>query len=419
MKIVVFNLRYGANLGDRLIAECLAAELAGADPSFIVDTQDLGGRDAPQTGAGKRGLRMAALFLLQAMPGPVRQKVAGMMLDRLVKRRLEPRWAQVLSDADAVVIGGGGIFADSDLNFPMKIGAALRMATERGLPVAIHAVGVSPGWSPRGRILLGRGLLGARLASLTLRDTGGLAMWARELGAYALPVPGIAPDPALTLGNHMAMGARDPAGRTIGLCITSPAALRYHSDKAPRRDMARWYLALAEELYLRGYRVQGFTTGAVEDGVFAERLAADFSHCTGGGTIAQPASAQEMVTLIHACRALVSHRLHAVIVAHVGGVPALALAWDGKMAGQMAMMGHADRLVDVALLEPLQAADLVEKVMAQGIDTDRRDALVEEARRGTRRLAKALREAVERDISGRDTVGQDVSARKAVVRDDA
>jgi hypothetical protein len=55
MKIVVFNLRYGANLWDRLIAECLAAELAGADPSFIVDTQDLGGRDAPQTGAGKRG----------------------------------------------------------------------------------------------------------------------------------------------------------------------------------------------------------------------------------------------------------------------------------------------------------------------------------------------------------------------------
>jgi polysaccharide pyruvyl transferase WcaK-like protein len=357
---------------------------------------------------------MAALFVLQAMPGPVRQRVAGMMLDRLVRRRLEPRWAQVLSDADAVVIGGGGIFADSDLNFPMKIGAALRMAAERGLPVAVHAVGVSPGWSPRGRALLGRGLLGARLASLTLRDTGGLAMWARELGAYALPVPGIAPDPALTLGDHMAMGARDPAGRTIGLCITSPAALRYHSDKAPRRDMADWYLGLAGELHLRGYRVQGFTTGAVEDGVFAQRLAQDFTRCTGGGTIAQPASAQEMVTLIHACRAVVSHRLHAIIVAHVGGIPALALAWDGKMAGQMAMMGHADRLVDPAGLEPLQAADLVERIMAQGIDTDRRDALVEEARRGTRRLARALREAV-----GAEAGAQEAVERKAVVRDDA
>lgn len=394
MKIVVFNLRYGANLGDRLIAECLAAELAGADPSFVVDTQDLGGRDAPQTGAGKRGLRMMALFALQAMPGMARQRVAGMMLDRLVRRRLEPRWAGVLSDADAVVIGGGGIFADSDLNFPMKIAAALRMAAGRDLPVAIHAVGVSPGWSPRGRVLLGQGLMGARLSSLTLRDTGALAMWARELGAYALPVPGIAPDPALTLGDHMAAGAPDPAGRTIGLCITSPAALRYHSSHAPRRNMAGWYLALAGELYLRGYRVQGFTTGAVEDGVFAERLAQDFARSTGGGTIAQPASAQEMVTLIHGCLAVVSHRLHAVIVAHVGGIPALALAWDGKMAGQMAMMGHADRLVDPATLEPSRAVDLVEEFIAQGIDTARRDALIEEARRGTRRLAKALRKAV-------------------------
>lgn len=409
MKIVVFNLRYGANLGDRLIAECLAAELAGVDPSFEIDAQDLGGRDAPQTGTGKRGLRMVALYVLQALPACARQRVAGMMLERLVKRRLEPRWAGVLSDADAVVIGGGGIFADSDLNFPMKIGAALRMAAARDLPVAIHAVGVSPGWSPRGRALLGRGLLGARLASLTLRDTAALAMWARELGAYALPVPGIAPDPALTLGDHMEMGGGDPGCRTIGLCITSPAALRYHSDKAPRRDMAGWYLALAEELYRRGYRVQGFTTGAVEDSVFAEGLAVNFARRTGGGTIAQPDSAQEMVTLIHGCLAVVSHRLHAVIVAYVRAIPALALAWDSKMAGQMAMMGHADRLVDPAGLEPLAAADLVEAIMAQGIDAARRDSLVEEARRATRRLALALREATARKASGR----------KAVVREDA
>jgi hypothetical protein len=88
MKIVVFNLRYGANLWDRLIAECLAAELAGADPSFIVDTQDLGGRDAPQTGAGSEAAHGRALCVA-GDAGACAATVAGMMLDRLVRRRLE------------------------------------------------------------------------------------------------------------------------------------------------------------------------------------------------------------------------------------------------------------------------------------------------------------------------------------------
>lgn len=408
MKIVVFNLRYGANLGDRLIAECLAADLLAADPSFVIDTQDLGGRDAPQTGAGKRGLRMAALFALQSMPGAARQWAAGKMLDRLVTRRLEPRWRAVLSDADAVVIGGGGIFADSDLNFPMKIAAALRLAAERNLPVAIHAVGVSPGWSRRGRVLFGEGLLAANLCSLTLRDAGAVAMWAQELHAYALPVPTIAPDPALTLADHMTLpDAGD--GKTIGLCITSPAALRYHGGHGPRRDMGAWYLALVGDLHRRGYRVIGFTTGAVEDGVFAETLSDRFAAQTGGETIAQPGSAQEMVTLIGGCRALVSHRLHAIITGYVLGIPALALAWDGKMAGQMAMMGHAERLVDPARLEAGQAADRVEVMLGEGIDPARRDALVEDARQGTRRLARALKMAA--------GVVEDAPARGVVLAD--
>ncbi len=398
MKIVVFNLRYGANLGDQLIAQCVAAELSKAEPSFAIVTEDLGGRDAPPTGTRHRGLRMAALFILQALPKPARQWVAGKLLERLVRARLEPRWHAVLSDADAVVIGGGGIFADSDLNFPMKISAAIRMATDRQLPLAIHAVGVSPGWSPRGRRLFDEALRRAKLCSLTMRDDSAIAMWNAELRNDSLRPTGVAPDPALTLTHHLSIESADPGRpQTIGICLTSPAALRYHGvSLAGARAIEQWYLSVAAELSQRGFRVVGFDTGVTEDVHFAMQLANAFAQATNSKGHIAPSSdnATALVTLISGFHGLISHRLHAIIAAYTLGIPGLALEWDPKMQGQMDMLGCGDRLLDAQRFDASGVADRIETIIAQGINLDRRDTLVQQAQAATLRLARCLRSAV-------------------------
>lgn len=398
MKIVVFNVRHGANLGDQLIAECLAAELRAADAAATVVTEDLAGRDAPQTGAGTRGMRVAALAILAALPGSLRQMVAGRMLDRLVGRRLMPRWRSLLADADAIVIGGGGIFADSDLNFPKKIAAALRAAAERDLPVAIHAVGVSPHWSRAGRRLFGEGLSAARLSGISVRDDRARDLWNAELSGYTLPAVTIAPDPALTLSAHFPATPTRRGGPThIGLCLTSPTALRYHGrDTWSARAIEQWYCALAAELTRRGHLVVGFTTGTIEDDRFAAAIETRFVAATGGkGRIAPTCtSAAELVSLIGEFHGLVAHRLHALIVGYAAAIPGLALAWDAKMVGQMEMLGHPDRLLDPKRSTATETADRLNAIIADGVDLDRRDALIAEARASTQALVRTLRAAV-------------------------
>ena len=44
-----------------------------------------------------------------------------------------------VAGCDAVVLGGGNLLTDADLNFPMKIAGALRQAAALRLPVAVNA----------------------------------------------------------------------------------------------------------------------------------------------------------------------------------------------------------------------------------------------------------------------------------------
>lgn len=117
----------------------------------------------------------------------------------------------------------------------------------------------------------------------------------------------------------------------IGLCLTSPTALRYHGrDTWSARAIEQWYCALAAELTRRGHVVVGFTTGTIEDDRFAAAIETRFVAATGGkGRIAPTCtSAAELVSLIGEFHGLVAHRLHALIVGYAVAIPGLALAWD-------------------------------------------------------------------------------------------
>jgi len=401
MKLVIFTQLYGANLGDQLIAQCLAAELRSMCPDWDVVVEDLAARDGPVIHGGARIKRMIALKILQSLPPVARRLIAERMLNRLARRKLIPRWRRALADANAVVIGGGGIFADNDLNFPIKIATAINVATERALPVAIHAVGVGSLWSTTAKHIVAKSLARARLCSITVRDDGARNAWNRELASFAGPVIGTAADPALTAGSHFEFAPRlSNAPPSIGICLTSPTALRYHSSgvAVPRR-MDRWYIDIARELVGRGHRVFGFTTGAIEDVRFAAELSPRFRLATGdqGVVLAPFASAQELVEAVAGFSAIVAHRLHALIVGFAWGVPGLALAWDAKMLGQMEMMGYPNRLADPAKLTPSAAAEQVARLLREGVSERHRDRLAKAGHRATEELVAALRTAVPDD----------------------
>jgi hypothetical protein len=114
-RLALLNLRYSPNLGDVLLCECLEYGLRKAAPRLDVVQLDIAGRRDFAQGSARR---LAAMAMLQRLPRPVRQRIARFVLGRSL-RRTEPYWQAELATVDAAVVGGGGLFADADLNFPL------------------------------------------------------------------------------------------------------------------------------------------------------------------------------------------------------------------------------------------------------------------------------------------------------------
>lgn len=386
IKLVVFNLRHGNNLGDQLIAECMERELAIFGVPLKVQTEDLGGRDAPSSGAQRR----LAFVVLDRLPKWLRLIVAEMVLNRLATRRLRPKWRKATADVGAIIIGGGGIFADSDLNFPIKIATVLQVAKERGIPVAVHAVGVSRTWSGRGERILGRALAEVRLIQATARDEASIGFWAEHTKRFGVPAATFAYDPALLTARHFAGGAA-PTGRParIGLCITSPAALRYHGTlKIHADELIGQYTELVGALRSNGADVALFTTGLPEDAQFMLQVGARVGAQVD--LTEQFITAAQMAFFISGCNLVISHRLHAIICAYAFGIPGIAFAWDEKMVGQCALLGMSARLFDLSLTPASTIAECGIASMAAGIDATKQQALIQSASRDLRQVAEAL-----------------------------
>jgi polysaccharide pyruvyl transferase WcaK-like protein len=151
MKVRLFNVKFSPNLGDGLLSQCLEKALVdlGADPDTW--SIDLAARKAYGDVLARRTQIMAALDLL---PRPVRREVIRAPLALHAARSWRPHYAHGLADADCVVIGGGNLISDIDLNFPTKLTLAMEEAEKRNLPVVVYASGVTSGWTPRGTEML-------------------------------------------------------------------------------------------------------------------------------------------------------------------------------------------------------------------------------------------------------------------------
>jgi polysaccharide pyruvyl transferase WcaK-like protein len=393
MRLALLNLRYSPNLGDVLLCECLEYGLRRAIPGLEIVALDLGGRRDFARG-GKR--RLAALAILQRLPKPARQQVARIILGRSLRRTL-PYWTAALADADGAVLGGGNLFADADLNFPLKIAAALGAVAAAGLPAAVHAVGVSDNWSREGQALFQRGLAGVRLVHASVRDARSRDIWARRLGALAIADPVIARDPGLLAADCYAAAPRPPGpGRRVGICAIHPVALSYHADDdvPGARDLTAWFAGLVSAFTARGDAVSLFTTGSPEDEAYLDAvMPALRAAAAPAGQVARVprfAGAGDLAGFVATLDLLLAHRLHACIAAYSFGIPHVGFTWDLKMRGFFDSVGRGRFLRGAAPASVAAVAELAEEAARVGIDPAARAAVMAETQDDIARLARGL-----------------------------
>ena len=378
MRIVQFGLPYSPNLGDGIIAECFAHGVGEVAPEARVVSIDLSGR----TGFGHTVVanRARALALLKRLPRPARHALVQIRLGRVLSWAT-PLWREALEGADLSVIGGGQLFSDADLNFPLKVARAADLAHAAGVPVAVHAAGVAGNWSRRGTALFAR-LFEAELRDVGLRDAPSVAAWRAQTGGRG-PIPWLARDPGL-----LAADCYGPveADERVGLCIAAADILSYHAEEGLASGTGI-FADLARALMAEGHALRLFSNGAEEDdaalAAVAEALAAEVAD--GRVAVApRPLRPATLAGTVASCRAVVAHRLHACIVAFAYGRPVIGLGWDRKVESFFASVG-ASRAFAPAGEEAGRVAARLSRAIAVGPDAAARETAEAKARDAIRR----------------------------------
>jgi polysaccharide pyruvyl transferase WcaK-like protein len=294
-----------------------------------------------------------------------------------------------------VVIGGGNLFADADLNFPIKIHGALAEAASRRLPVGIYGVGVTDNWSQRGRQLFRDGVAQSELVYAAVRDARSQAIWQKQFDGLAAPPPALCRDPGLLAAKHFPAVAKRTTGRHIGICVTNPVALRYHA--APHLQFTNidaWFLDLSRAMAARGWTVTLFSNGSPEDVAYLARVQAQIA--TGQNLIGVAphfATPADLAAFVSTCDVLVAHRMHACIAAYSYGIPHIGLAWDVKLDSFFESTGRSAYMVDPMSLPTADAAALAERAFEEGIPARQHAAVLDECSRDVARLLDGLRSA--------------------------
>ncbi|WP_380058926.1 polysaccharide pyruvyl transferase family protein (plasmid) [Falsihalocynthiibacter sp. SS001] len=353
-KLLLAAVMYSPNLGDGVIAECIRAAGGTAEISSL----DLAGRHTYPT--HENPLRKRILSVLATLPAPLSERIARQLVTAQITRKLAPNTTTQLNGQDGVLIGGGQLLSDANLNFPLKIHHVVRAAEVRGLAFGIHSVGVTRTWSPAAQKLFGQVLGSPNLKFLSVRDHASrdnLIAHLDTLGLAHLPPPKVFPDPGF-LSAPLLAPERAATAQTeiahIGLGVTHPTALATHGETGTARHWPKWYASTARALVRMGYRVTLFTNGAFEDEdclnrTFPTLTDIDPSQCTRA---ARPNSPAALVHLISTFDAVISHRLHANIIAYSCGAVPIGLPWDRKLEGFFNLINRTANLMQESQPSP-------------------------------------------------------------------
>lgn len=394
MNVKLLNVKYSPNVGDGLLVECLEDRLRNISGMQFASSVDLAGRTA-YTSASSNKYREQMMLVLESAPKAIRPHLSRLGLKAKIAFGLRDHYRRGLAGADAVILGGGNLLSDQDLNFPMKITAALREAARIKARIAIYGCGVSSIWSPSGRAMICDSFAENPPVFVAVRDDESKKAWdqifsdAAGLEAIVVNDPGIMASTVYPFDSPLAVSQRP----TIALGIMSSIAIKYHGFNSPSEsNLAKWYEGLTNELTKYGFNVCLFTNGSPEDRSFAKRVFENLSQHAFFERIrlASVHLPGDLCRVISMADSVVAFRMHALIAAYSFGKPFIALKWDPKVDAFLRSVELEDSVLDVNDLSPAAAFEFLDSIWSRGLDQKKREQKIAEAKQSIHGLAASL-----------------------------
>jgi len=374
MRIVIFGIPYSANVGDGIIAECLAYGLRRARPDVELVHIDISGRN--DFGDQILPHRALALRLLFSLPLALRQRLVIWRLGAILAA-LRPSWLEKTREADLAILGGGQLFSDANLNFCLKIGQVAEIVQQTKTPLAVFAVGVSKNWTEQGTALF-RKIFAADLRFVGLRDQASIISW-RDQNGIEGPEPKVTFDPGILAAQKYQTSVAP--FHAVGLCITALKMLSWHVDSTVVGGRDGFFADLAAELVGKGRRVVLFCNGAEEDRAAMAQVAAHpkVAALIASGQVSvkpAPETAADLAMIIAGCEAVIAHRLHACIVGYAFRIPSIALGSDTKVKSFYSNVSLEDFFIGDASATAATVASRCEAAIATGVEPENHARIV-------------------------------------------
>lgn len=346
VRVRIFNVKYSPNLGDGLLAESLEQALTEVGSHLSVKpTVDLAGRKHYQSG---RKSRKHLLNLLNRLSPYSKELLLRAPLKLARHKKWLPHYESHLTDVDAIVIGGGNLLIDADLNFPTKLSSLITAASKKKIPIYFYGIGVGGKWSQRGLTLIRAALKKADVRYVAVRDIPSKINFESFFSGYVNVEPTIVRDPGVLapcylLDSSMKIMQRE---KVVGLCVTSPIVISHHAElKVSQKYLISWYCRLYQLLVEDGYQIRFFTNGSPEDIDTAVAVIKNIhQNIPSSSILLRPNNPSELLAYISSCSVVVAFRMHAIIGAYATGVHPIALKWDTKLESFMHSIGKSHLL---------------------------------------------------------------------------
>lgn len=392
MKIVILNAKYSPNLGDGVIAECLEDQIRTAIPHSSVLSLDIGG--SVDYRGNNTMLPRNLTKKISYIPDPLQRLGKFFIRPILLRKKYYSKWQNYLKDSDALVIGGGQLFMDVHLYFPTRIMIAT-LAAPLGVPILVHAVGVSQSLTKIGKKYFQRCFSHGQLIYVSVRDLKSKNNWEKHFPRVHTE---IAWDPALlaykTYMDTPKKSINKIANKLhIGLGICDPKNMKSHADSAIEIAGGNidFFLKTIDILNQNNYYVSLFTNGDDQD--FLDKLIINLKsdnklHCVN--ILPRALKPYQLVEQIKQFDMLIAHRLHANIIAYSFSIPSIGLMWDKKMESFFKLTHREEFLFTQdnpqLLLEKVKSLELV------GIDQIMHSKILLEAQEASNRMIHKLKD---------------------------
>lgn len=361
-QIGIAGERFSTNLGDGVIAESLAHIISITQPGIPTRFIDISGHDDWHPSSPDRN-KSAAKSPRLSLPRRIDNKLRWHLVR---KSRCQTAWRSHLEQITRLIVGGGQLLMDNDLDFPYKVQAIVEEAAHKEIPVHFVACGVNPNWSRRAARLFKEALDHAETVSV--RDVDSAA----SLHAL-IPTsnPKVVFDPAIWAADLYGYGPGQVETHKIGLGVIDlkSANRRSQVSLAEEEYIAKWQ-SIIHSFAKQGKDIELFTNGNPQDYRTALKIA---EHMKATYSITclvakRPTRPYELAHQIAGYSDIIAARLHACIIATSYRIPVVGLSWDKKVNSFFEAIGKSSLAINLAEVTPGGIHLALEEARAYGLN---------------------------------------------------